>query len=193
MKTLIETDHIKTKIYTVRGVRVMLDRDLADLYHVKTKELNQTVKRNIKRFPESFMFQLTKEEIKSLRSQIVTTNISPKSRVLPHVFTEYGTLALSSVLNNEIAIQVNQKIIEAFVEIRHQIALKPEYELLREKIRRIESEVKEIKSNQLVENQLVSGKLTQLSHKVLGFSKVLDEFQDTNIIIKRPDEGETEG
>ena len=104
----------------------MLDRDLAKLYGVAAKVLNQAVKRNIKRFPEDFMFQLTWEEIESLRSQFVTLNKSkPRGsrrgkhiKYLPHVFTEHGVAMLSSVLNSERAIQVNIMIMRAFTKLR---------------------------------------------------------------------------
>ena len=162
--TAIET--IQNKIHTIRGVRVMLDRDLAELYQVETKRLNEQFKRNRDRFPERYAFQLRQEEVESLRTQFATTNISSKSRSLPYVFTEHGTLMLASVLNSDVAIKVNQNIIEAFVEIRHTISTQPEYDLLRERIRRIESEIRESKLQNHVETQLVSGKLIQLSRSV---------------------------
>ena len=196
--------NIQNKIYTIRGVRVMLDRDLAELYEVETKTLNQAIKRNALRFPEDFMFQLSSSEWKSLRSQIVTSKKGRGGiRYMPHVFTEQGVAMLSSVLNSDIAVQINIKIIRAFVEIRHIISTQPEYDLLRERIRRIESETRESKLQTHVETQLVSGKLIQLSRsvqethqKIEGlssamdlFSSVLDEFEKAHIIIKRPEEG----
>ncbi len=91
-------DQVKTKIYTIRGLKVMLDSDLAELYGVETKTFNQSVKRNSERFTEDFMFQLTQDEWKYLRSQIVTSTPQRGGRrYLPYVFTEYGTLLLSSI------------------------------------------------------------------------------------------------
>lgn len=114
---------IERRIYLIRGEKVMLDQDLAELYEVPTKVFNQAVKRNLSRFPEDFMFQLTKEEHDSLRSQFVTSNESRGGRrYLPYVFTEQGIAMLSSVLNTEKAIQVNIAIMRAFVQFRKMIA-----------------------------------------------------------------------
>jgi len=108
---------IQNLIYEVRGQKVMLDSDLATLYQVQTKVLNQAVKRNIKRFPKDFMFQLTKEEFLNLKSQIVTSSWGGV-RKMPYVFTEQGVAMLSGLLNSDIAIAVNIKIMRAFVQIR---------------------------------------------------------------------------
>ena len=132
--SLIPQEVIESKILVFRGKKVMLDRDLAFLYDVPTKVFNQAVKRNIKRFPEDFMFQLTKEEYKSLRSQFVTLKRGQHSRYLPHVFTEHGILMLSSVLNSERAIQVNIQIMRTFTKMR-EILLN--YKDLKEKIENI--------------------------------------------------------
>ncbi len=126
MSNAIAVEVITTKILGIRGRKVMLDRDLAKLYGVEVKALNQAVKRNIKRFPEDFMFQLSWEDAESLRSQIVTLNsvkikTSQRGRhikYLPYVFTEQGVAMLSSVLNSERAIQVNILIMRAFTKIR---------------------------------------------------------------------------
>jgi len=115
---------IRDLIYTVRGVQVMLDSDLARLYGVETKVFNQAVSRNVKRFPERYRFQLTSEEYESLRSQIVTSNKSGRGgrRYLPYVFTEQGVSMLASVLRSDIAIEVSMRIIDTFVEMRRFIA-----------------------------------------------------------------------
>lgn len=115
---------IRDLIYTVRGTQVMLDSDLAALYGVETKVFNQAVRRNVKRFPERFRFQLTREEADSLRSQIVTSNESGRGgrRYLPYVFTEQGVSMLSSVLRSDTAIEVSIRIMDSFVEMRHFIA-----------------------------------------------------------------------
>ena len=106
-------------IYTIRGKQVMLDSDLAILYGYEVKRLNEQVKNNINRFPEDFMFQMTKEEVKDLRSKFSTANINPKSRSLPHVFTEQGIYMLATVLNGEIAEKQSIFIMRAFREMRH--------------------------------------------------------------------------
>jgi ORF6N domain len=124
---------IQNRIYEVKGERIMLDKDLADLYEVETKVLNQAVKRNIKRFPSDFMFQLTKEEYeslkyqfeaseeKSLRSQIVTlkTGRGQHVKFMPYAFTEQGVAMLSGILNSDKAINMNIAIMRAFVAVRN--------------------------------------------------------------------------
>ena len=116
---LVVVDNIESLIKVIRGQQVMLDRDLATLYGVETKRLNEQVKRNIKRFPEDFMFQLTKDEC--LRSQIATLNEGRGQHLkyMPYVFTENGVAMLSSVLRSDTAIEVNIRIMRAFVSMRH--------------------------------------------------------------------------
>ena len=110
---------LKQQIYSVRGLNVMLDSDLAELYGVETKILNQAAKRNSSRFPDDFMFQLDPQEFDALRSQNVTSNIGRGGkRYLPYVFTEQGVAMLSSVLRSERAVQVNIAIMRAFVSLR---------------------------------------------------------------------------
>ena len=116
----MELNIIQNKIYQVRGVRVMLDFDLAELYQVETRVLNQAVKRNLKRFPPDFMFQLTAEEYKNLISQSVTSSWGG-TRKLPYAFTEQGLAMLSGLLNSDIAIHVNISIMRTFVIMRQQI------------------------------------------------------------------------
>jgi hypothetical protein len=113
----MELEVIQNKIFEVRGYKVILDFDLALLYNVETKSLKQSVRRNISRFPEDFMFELTELEFNSLRSQIVTSNRGGL-RYMPFAFTEQGIAMLSSVLNSEKAIEVNISIIRAFVTFR---------------------------------------------------------------------------
>lgn len=119
MNELIPIEIIENKIFVIRGQKVMLDRDLAQLYEVETKDLNRAVKRNKGRFPESFMFQLDNDEWKNLRCQFVTANNSiNKIRSNPYVFTEHGTLMLSSVLNSKRAIAVSIQVIEVFDKLK---------------------------------------------------------------------------
>ena len=117
---------IQSKIYEIRGQRVMLDFDLAELYQVETRVLNQAVKRNIDRFPKDFMFQVTAEEWVVISSQFVMTsrNKRPKS-ALPLAFTEHGVVMLSSVLRSDIAVQTSVLITRAFVAMRQMIANSP--------------------------------------------------------------------
>jgi hypothetical protein len=112
---------IETHIFMIRGQKVMVDSDLADLYRVPTKVFNQAVKRNLKRFPKDFVFRLTAKEIRILRSQIVTSSWGGR-RTLPYAFTEQGVAMLSSVLNSERAVQVNIAIMRAFVKLREILA-----------------------------------------------------------------------
>ena len=116
---MVGVDNIEPLIKIIRGQQVMLDRDLATLYGVETKRLNEQVKRNIKRFPEDFMFQLTKDEC--LRSQIATLNEGRGQHLkyMPYVFTENGVAMLSSVLRSDTAIEVNIRIMRAFTSMRH--------------------------------------------------------------------------
>lgn len=118
MSNIIPAERIESKIYLIRGKKVMIDRDLAHLYSVRTKHLNKAVTRNLKRFPNDFMFQLTKEEHESLRFQTGTLKRGQHSKYLPYVFTEQGVAMLSSVLRSERAILVNIAIMRAFVKIR---------------------------------------------------------------------------
>lgn len=129
-KDLVVSEVIEQKIYLVRGQKVMLDSDLAILYGVTTKQLNQQVKRNKKRFPDDFMFKLDSYEFKILRSQFVTSNENLTSQIVisnkehggrryrPYAFTEHGIAMLSSVLNSDRAIAVNIQIIRTFIKLR---------------------------------------------------------------------------
>ncbi len=114
---LLETD-VQDKIYLIRGLSIMLDSDLAELYGVETRVLNQAVSRNLDRFPEDFMFQLTKDEWANLKSQFVMSSWGGRRRE-PFAFTEHGVLMLSSVLNSQRAIQVNIRIMRVFNQIRN--------------------------------------------------------------------------
>ena len=115
-----EPQPIQSKIYEIRGQRVMLDRDLAELYQVTTSALNQAVKRNNKRFPPDFMFQLTNQEFANLKSQFVTSSWGG-IRKMPYAFTEQGVAMLSGLLNSDIAINANIAIMRAFVAMRNYI------------------------------------------------------------------------
>lgn len=136
----IPNERIINKIYVIRGQKVMLDRDLAKIFQVETRRLKEQVRRNIERFPESFMFELTQEEYKSLRSQFATLKRGGHSKYPPFVFTEHGILMLTSVLNSEIAIKMSVQIIETFVQLRK---LANNYEEIMKKIQQMESQYNE--------------------------------------------------
>jgi hypothetical protein len=133
----IPDELVMNKIYVIRNQKVMLDRDLAELYGVETKQLKRQVSRNIGRFPEDFMFELTEKEFESLRCQIGTSKIGRGgTRYLPMVFTEHGVLMLSSVLNSPKAIQVNIQIMRIFTRIRQSLTDNTELRLIIEEIRK---------------------------------------------------------
>ena len=157
----MQLDVIENKIYELRGQKVMIGNDLAEMYGVQTKVLNQAVKRNLKRFPPDFVFQLTKTEMESLRSQIVTSK-KGGNRYLPYAFTEQGVSMLSSVLNSDRAIEVNIAIMRTFVLIREHAM---RYKDLQEKLERLEKindkNLKEIYSalNLLIEDRMQNAEL----------------------------------
>ena len=159
-----ELARIKSLIYEIRGVKVMLDKDLADLYHVTTGNLNKAVKRNIRRFPSDFMFQLTKEEWDSLRFQfgIIESGRGKYTKYLPHAFTEEGVAMLSGVLHSEIAIDVNISIMRAFVALRKLPALIRKTDLLETK-REIMDYIDEILSDQNDINESTRAQLDAIS------------------------------
>ena len=152
---------IQRKIYEIRGQKVILDRDLAVLYQVETKVLNQAVKRNAERFPEDFMFQLSEEEMNQWKSQFVTSNLLTEDelngirmglRRRPYAFTEQGVAMLSGVLHSPIAIQMNINIMRAFVAMRQTIAAlastENKIELLNERVERLNLYIDEVLRDQ---------------------------------------------
>ncbi len=118
---VLTVDSIRNKVYVIRDQQVMLDRDLAEIYGYEVKRLNEQVKNNISRFPDDFMFKLTKLEVENLRSNFSTANINPKSRTFPYAFTEQGIYMLATVLRGELAEQQSIFIMRAFREMRHYI------------------------------------------------------------------------
>ena len=129
---------IQTKIYEIRGQKIMLDFDLAELYDVQTKRLNEAVKRNIERFPERFMFRLTITEWENMRSKIATASVQTKrnTTVTPYAFTEHGVTMLASVLKSNKAIKVNIAIVEAFISLK-EFALN--YKEIADKLKELEN------------------------------------------------------
>ncbi len=132
---VVPDEVVMNKIYVIRNQKVMLDKDLADLYQVETKQLKRQVKRNIERFPEDFMFELTELEYENLRCQIGTSSWGGV-RYLPIVFTEQGVAMLSSVLNSKIAIAVNIQIMRIFTKVRQMLTDNTELRLDIEKIKK---------------------------------------------------------
>ena len=136
-KVIIPDEIITNKIYFIRNMKVMLDRDLATLYNVETKRINEQVKRNALKFPEHFMFQLNEEEYNNLRSQFATSSWGGNRR-LPYVFSEHGILQLANVLSSEKATRMSIKIIEVFVGLREMLndnlSIKLEIETIRKKL-----------------------------------------------------------
>lgn len=139
MHVIIPMESITSRIFWIRGMKIMLDRDLASLYQVETRVLKQAVRRNGTRFPDDFMFELSKEEFSNLRSQIVTSSWGGLRHV-PMAFTEQGVAMLSSVLNSERAIQVNIQIMRAFTQLRTMLATHAD---LKEKIEEMEQKYDE--------------------------------------------------
>jgi len=141
-------ERIESKIYLIRGEKVMIDRDLAKLYGVRTKNLNKAVSRNLGRFPIDFMFQLTKEEYSALRFQSGTLEKGQHSKYLPYAFTEQGIAMLSSVLRSERAILVNIAIMRAFIKLKQVLATHKEISRklkeLEQKVGKHDSEIREI-------------------------------------------------
>lgn len=136
MSNIISLEIIVAKILEVRGRKVMLDRDLAILYGVPVKVLNQAVKRNLRRFPGDFMYQLTKQEVANLKSQFVTSSWGGLRRALPYAFTEQGVAMLSSVLRSKRAVQVNIRIMRAFVRLRQMVITHKEFSLRLDELER---------------------------------------------------------
>lgn len=142
MPNSLQKINILESIHIIRGQKVMLDFDLAKMYGVETKVLNQSVRRNQERFPEDFMFQLAEQEMESLRSQIVTSKKEGKGgvRYLPYAFTEQGVAMLSSVLRSKRAIEVNISIMRTFVQFRKYLL---EHQDLEQKLIELESDIKQ--------------------------------------------------
>ena len=170
---------IQSKIYEIRGRKVMLDRDLAELYQVTTGNLNKAVKRNLKRFPPDFMFQLTVEEWEALRFQIgiLKNGRGEHTKYLPYAFTEQGLAMLSGILNSDIAINVNISIMRAFVDIRQMIAspktnkideLEKRMDAIENYIEEVFSDYNDINDDTRMQLELINQTLAELQVKDRG-------------------------
>lgn len=150
---MVDLQRIQSKIYEIRGHKVMINRDLAELYQVTTGNLNKSVQRNIKRFPSDFMFQLTKEEFDQLKTNLIFQNGISNwggTRKLPYAFTEQGPAMLSGISNSDTAIQVNINIMRAFVAMRRLISNPPvdKNAELREEMKKLKDYMEEIFADQ---------------------------------------------
>lgn len=150
---MVDLQRIQSKIYEIRGHKVMINRDLAELYQVTTGNLNKSVQRNIKRFPSDFMFQLTKEEFDQLKTNLIFQNGISNwggTRKLPYAFTEQGPAMLSGISNSDTAIQVNINIMRAFVAVRRLISNPPvdKNAELREEMKKLKDYMEEIFADQ---------------------------------------------
>jgi hypothetical protein len=169
MNELILQGEIGERIFTLRGKEVMLDRDLAELYQVETRILNQAVKRNIERFPQDFMFQLSKNEFESLKSQFVTSSLTHGGvRKLPYVFTEQGIYMLATVLRSKVAVDINIAIMRTFAKLRE---FSKHYNALAKKIMEVERKNdKQYKELKKALEELVNGSKI-VESKTIGFIK----------------------
>lgn len=189
-KLSISKKQIEKRIFTIRGAQVMVDYHLVELYSVETKRINEQVKRNIKRFPENFMFQLTKTEWENLKSQIATTEnenglrsqiATTKRRTLPYVFTEQGVSMLSAVLNSETAISVSIQIMDAFVKMRHILL---ENSLINHRLYKVE--LKQLENDQKFEEvfKALESKDAIPSQGVFFDGQVFDAYELASKIIR---------
>ena len=193
---MVDLQLIQSKIYEIRGHKVMIDRDLAELYQVTTGNLNKSVQRNIKRFPSDFMFQLTKEEFDQLKTNLIFQNGISNwggTRKLPYAFTEQGLAMLSGILNSDTAIQVNINIMRAFVAMRRLISNPPvdKNAELREEMKKLKDYMEEIFAdqndinedtriqleliNQTLAELQVHQKLSDKPHRPIGFIQLEED------------------
>jgi len=186
-KLIINEQQIQNKIFTIRDQQVMLDSDLAELYQVETRVLNQAVKRNIKRFPKEFMFQLTKNEYENLNNQIlISQNVISSSqhggrRKMPYVFTEQGVSMLSAVLKSDIAIEISIKIINAFVNMRRFFIQNAE---LFQKVNYIEQKLLEYDQNIEKVFRAIESKELKPKQGIFYNGQIFDAYIFVNNLIK---------
>ena len=193
---------IESKILSIRGQQVMLDRDLAELYQVETKNLNKAVKRNLHKFPDRYYFQLTNDEWESLRFHFGTlkTKRGQHRKYLPYVFSRNGCLQASNVLNSPISNEMSIFIIDAFVALTLNYQ-HPNYELLREQVLRFQSDTKlfnakaetihaemlALKKDHKIDLNVQNMEINDLNEKVTELLTEFNKFRDSSIIIKKDD------
>ena len=182
---LINVEDIRNRIYTIRGVQVMLDEDLALLYGVETKVFNQAVKRNSERFPEEFMFQITDYEFNRLKSQFVTSKQRGGRRYLPYASTEQGVAMLSAVLRSETAVKISVQIINAFVTMRRFIASNAQI------FQRLDTlEIKQLDTDKKIDNVLnaIESKEIQPKQGVFFDGQIFDAYKFVADLIRTAQE-----
>ena len=170
---LVKSEDIQNRIYTIRGVQVMFDEDLALLYGVETRVLNQAVKRNKERFPGEFMFQLTENELNILKSQVVISSWGGR-RTIPYAFTEQGVAMLSAVLRSETAVKISVQIIKAFVAMRRFIAANAQI------FQRLDTlEIKQLETDKKIDNVLnaIESKEIQLKQGIFFDGQIFDAYK----------------
>lgn len=188
----VQVDTIKSSIYEVRGQRVMLDSDFAELYEVEVSQLKRQVRRNIDRFPEDFMFELTREEYDSLRCQngTIKSGRGQHSKYLPFAFTEEGVAMLSGMLKSKTAVQVNINIMRAFVAIRHAVASMQlsdlRYEQLSHKVDQLNAYVEEILHDQNDINQIQEQTNNEIAVQIEAINEALDQLRDIKVEPRTP-------
>lgn len=188
----VQIDTIKSSIYEVRGQRVMLDSDLAELYEVEVSQLKRQVRRNIDRFPEDFMFELTREEYDSLRCQngTIKSGRGQHSKYLPFAFTEEGVAMLSGMLKSKTAMQVNINIMRAFVAIRHAVASMQlsdlRYEQLSHKVDQLNAYVEEILHDQNDINQIQEQTNNEIAVQIEAINEALGQLRDIKVEPRTP-------
>jgi hypothetical protein len=169
--TIIPNEVISNKIYLIRSQKVMLDKDLAELFEVETKRVNEQVKRNFSKFPEHFMFQLNEDEFEILKSQFATSSWGG-TRKLPYAFTEHGVLQLSNVLKSERATQMSIKIVEIFVEMRNFLTgtlnLALEVEMIKKKLTNQDKNIELVFSYL---DELIDKQENKIERTKIGFKK----------------------
>ena len=170
---LMTVDNICNRVYIIRGQQVMLDYDLAEIYGYEVKRLNEQVKNNLSRFPEDFMFQLTKQELEYLRSNFSTANINPKSRALPHAFTEQGIYMLATVLRGELAEQQSIFIMRAFREMRHYIKQNQQF-VTQSEMRFVTAKVSEMS----IQMATISDRQHKTEQNVVDIQKSIDTLNE---------------
>lgn len=199
-KLSITNDTIENIIYDVRGVKVMLDYDLAAIYGVETRTLNQAVKRNIERFPEDFMFMLSDKEWKNLHANLLATNMTSqfvissinkrKKSTPPYAFTEHGAVMLASVLRSPSAIQMSVMVTRAFIAMRQALASMRSYDLkleqLSHKVDQLNAHVEEILHDQNDINQLQSQFNNELAMQIEVINDALDQLREKKSEPSRP-------
>jgi len=187
---IIKSEDIQNKIFTIRDQQVMIDRDLAEMYGVKTKVLNQAVKRNTERFPDDFMFRLTKNELADWRSQFVTSNQDKMGlRRPPYVFTEQGVSMLSAILRSDIAVEVSVRIIRSFVNMRKFISTNASVfnRLSNLEQKQIKSDIKQIETDTKIDQVLNALEANDINQKQNIFydGQVFDAYNLIADIIRK--------